>query len=85
MSTLRAPARWMRGLQRMRLSQREIELHRVAQASVVVQEAKKSLREAVDKARFEGATWFQIGEVLGVSRQWAHQKYGGVDRDQEAR
>ena len=31
--------------------------------------------ELVGEARDEGATWADIGEVLGVSTQAAHQKY----------
>lgn len=31
--------------------------------------------ELVTKAREDGATWADIGEVLGVSTQAAHQKY----------
>jgi hypothetical protein len=30
----------------------------------------------VESAFIEGATWQEIGDALGVSRQAAHQKYG---------
>lgn len=31
----------------------------------------------VRRARNEGATWAQIAETLGVSKQAIHKKYGG--------
>ena len=34
----------------------------------------------VEAARRDGCSWAQIGSVLGVSRQGAHQRYGGVVR-----
>lgn len=34
----------------------------------------------VDAARREGCSWAQIGSVLGVSRQGAQQRYGGLMR-----
>ena len=33
-------------------------------------------RAAVEAARSAGATWEQIGEALGTSRQAAHRKWG---------
>ncbi|MDG4663230.1 DUF3887 domain-containing protein [Mycobacterium sp. 236(2023)] len=42
-----------------------------------VQEGSESLMAAaVDQARDAGRTWKEIGEVLGVSRQAAFQRYG---------
>jgi pyrroloquinoline quinone (PQQ) biosynthesis protein C len=32
--------------------------------------------EQVGKARREGATWQQLGDALGVSRQSAHERFG---------
>jgi hypothetical protein len=32
----------------------------------------------VNQARAEGCSWTQIGEALGVSRQAAHQRHGGL-------
>ncbi len=37
--------------------------------------------ELVATARSDGATWAEIGEVLGVSTQAAHQKYRWVTVD----
>ncbi len=37
--------------------------------------------ELVAAARSDGATWAEIGEVLGVSTQAAHQKYRWVTVD----
>ena len=37
--------------------------------------------ELVATARADGATWAEIGEVLGVSTQAAHQKYRWVAAD----
>ena len=41
--------------------------------------AEMERREAVlvRKARNQGATWAQIAQVLGVSKQAIHKKYGG--------
>ena len=38
--------------------------------------AEALLAAAVQEARREGRTWQEIGEVLGVSRQAAFQRYG---------
>ncbi|WP_419848828.1 hypothetical protein [Candidatus Poriferisocius sp.] len=36
----------------------------------------EALARAVTDARTRGVTWSQIGEMLGVSKQAARQKYG---------
>ncbi|MFI5911934.1 DUF3887 domain-containing protein [Dactylosporangium sp. NPDC051541] len=41
-----------------------------------VLEAQESLRAAVDRARAEGRTWQEIGEVLGTTKQAAFQRFG---------
>jgi len=41
-----------------------------------VLEAQDSLRAAVDRARAEGRTWQEIGDVLGTTRQAAFQRFG---------
>jgi hypothetical protein len=38
----------------------------------------------VRAARISGATWEQIGDALGVSRQAAQQRYSGIDVDFDA-
>jgi hypothetical protein len=41
-----------------------------------VLEAQDLLRAAVDRARAEGHTWQEIGEVVGTTRQAAFQRFG---------
>lgn len=48
----------------------------VAGASVTLDEAREALNQAVHKALDGGATWAEVGEVLGVSRQAAFQRFG---------
>lgn len=38
--------------------------------------ATGELEAAVQRARDEGATWAQVGEALGVTRQAAWQRFG---------
>ncbi len=38
--------------------------------------AERALAAAVGRARHERATWGEIGQVLGVTRQSAQEKYG---------
>lgn len=40
--------------------------------------AERSLREAVADARHQGASWSEVGAVLGCSRQAAHERFGTV-------
>ncbi|MEU3017386.1 MULTISPECIES: hypothetical protein [unclassified Nocardiopsis] len=40
-------------------------------------EAERSEAVLVRRARNQGATWARIAEVLGVSKQAIHKKYGG--------
>lgn len=39
--------------------------------------AEKDLRASVQRARDEGATWQEIGDALGITRQAAQQRFGG--------
>jgi hypothetical protein len=39
-------------------------------------ESDAYLRELVDVAREEGATWAEIGSAIGVTTQAVHQRYG---------
>ena len=38
--------------------------------------------DAVDTRRRKGATWAEIGEDLGLTRQGAQQRFGGAQIDQ---
>jgi hypothetical protein len=40
-------------------------------------ETERAEAVLVRRARNQGATWAQIAEVLGVSKQAIHKKYGG--------
>lgn len=40
-------------------------------------EAERAEAVLVRRARNQGATWARIAEVLGVSKQAIHKKYGG--------
>lgn len=51
-------------------------LGEVGAAHRQVLEAQDVLRAAVDRARAEGHTWQEIGEVVGTSRQAAFQRFG---------
>ena len=48
----------------------------VSGASTTFEAARVALHEAVHAALADGATWSDIGEVLGVSRQAAFQRFG---------
>lgn len=39
------------------------------------------LQQAVDSARAGGATWQDVGDELGMSRQAAHKRFGGQPDD----
>lgn len=51
-------------------------LEAVSGASTTFDAARAALHEAVRAALDGGATWSDIGEVLGVSRQAAFQRFG---------
>ena len=51
-------------------------LSMVATASTAFEAARVALHEAVRAALDDGATWSEIGDVLGVSRQAAFQRFG---------
>jgi Homeodomain-like domain-containing protein len=52
-------------------------LAHVAYAAAAVAEAAHGLRAAVLQARSAGATWTEIGDVLGISRRAASQRFAG--------
>ena len=51
-------------------------LETVSAASAAYEAARDGLHEAVRAALDHGATWTDIGAVLGVSRQAAFQRFG---------
>lgn len=51
-------------------------LDAVAAAREVARRGEDAMREAVGRARAGGATWQEIGDVLGTSRQAAFQRFG---------
>lgn len=51
-------------------------LDRVAIASATLEAARECLDEAVREARAAGASWVEIGQVLGITRQAAFQRFG---------
>lgn len=48
----------------------------VADASTAFEASRVALHDAVRAALDDGATWSDIGDVLGVSRQAAFQRFG---------
>ena len=52
----------------------------VAAGDVAADESGRLLHEAVTSARNAGHSWEAIGDVLGVSRQAAQQRFGAGDR-----
>jgi hypothetical protein len=46
-------------------------------SAAVAAEAERALRNSVRSAREAGATWEQVGTVLGVKKQTAWEKYSG--------
>lgn len=55
-----------------------VDLRRIGAASLAIEEAEAELRAAVQGARANGRSWGFIGLVLGVSKQAAQQRFGGV-------
>lgn len=51
-------------------------LDAVAAARELARRGEDAMHEAVHRARAAGATWQEIGEVLGASRQAAFQRFG---------
>ena len=60
----------------MTSSHRNHLLEVIAGASTAFEAARVALHEAVRAALDDGATWSDIGDVLGVSRQAAFQRFG---------
>lgn len=52
----------------------------VAACSEAERKAQEALRDAVQAARNESASWTAIGESMGVTRQAATQRFGPKGR-----
>lgn len=52
----------------------------VDQARWVLSIAEDAADHAVERAREGGATWQQIGDVFGTTRQAAQQRFGGAGK-----
>ncbi len=55
-----------------------VDLRRIGRAKQAVRDAEVELRAAVAAARASGRSWGHIGIVLGISKQAAQQRFGGV-------
>jgi hypothetical protein len=47
-------------------------------AAAAFDAARLSLADEVERARQAGASWSEIGQALGMTRQGAFQRFGGV-------
>jgi hypothetical protein len=47
-------------------------------AAAAFDAARRSLAEEVERARHAGASWSEIGQALGMTRQGAFQRFGAV-------
>lgn len=55
---------------------RESALVMLRQNVLAVEAAQRALRENVTTAREYGATWADVGEQLGITRQSAQERFG---------
>lgn len=60
----------------MTVSEKGRLLKRVGTAAAAFEAARTVLHQAVHAAVDQGASWSEIGRVLGVSRQAAFQRFG---------
>lgn len=56
--------------------ERSPEVEALREARVAVAEAEKRLTAAVAQARSQGLSWAGVGQVLGMTRQGAQQRFG---------
>ena len=56
--------------------ERDVAEYLLRRAAIGQAESERRLAAAVTAAREAGWSWRRIGEVLGVSAQAAHQRYG---------
>lgn len=47
-------------------------------AATAFDAARRSLADEVERARQAGASWSEIGQALGMTRQGAFQRFGAV-------
>ena len=47
-------------------------------AAAAFDTARRSLAEEVERARQAGASWSEIGQALGMTRQGAFRRFGAV-------
>lgn len=59
-------------------SERDFFTGRLAEARQLQENMEAALLEGVRDARRYGASWTDVGDALGVSRQAAQQRFGGV-------
>lgn len=52
----------------------------VARTAAEIEDAQARLEVAVRAARAAGATWAQVGQAMGVTRQAAHERWGHIPR-----
>ena len=57
-------------------------LEQVAAAAAAFERARQALDESVRSCLDAGASWSEVGAVLGVSRQAAFQRFGPKARPQ---
>lgn len=48
----------------------------LSRVNAMAEEMSAIVRRTVGDVRSDGATWEQIGQALGVSKQAAHHRYG---------
>ena len=56
-------------------------LARLHDAGVIERAAHQDVEQMVRISRKDGATWAQIGDALGVTRQAAQQRFGDIAPD----
>jgi hypothetical protein len=49
----------------------------VREAAEDVRKAQTRLDEAVQRARADGSSWADVGDAAGITRQSAHERWGG--------
>lgn len=57
---------------------KEALLAELSVATAAFQSARRALDDAVERARAAGASWSEVGQVVGMTRQGAFQRFGPV-------